>query len=191
MPYNNLTLWKPQSPTGNDEPAAATDARRCGRPGYPEPANDLMALWRDAVPVDFVFWDQVGSRPWVRDYNKSEPDPIRYLTDGCLVAGLRATGSDDRGWVGPPRRRGHRLLRQPAYRDHVIQLERAEIRHGKQCNRDPHFALDLLLHDKVLLYQHNLEQKITTQITEVITWNLAWCRSLRRRDARRFPLSDD
>jgi hypothetical protein len=44
----------------------------------------LMQEWRTDVPADCLFFDQLGARPWVRDFNPASPNPIAYY-DGWLA----------------------------------------------------------------------------------------------------------
>jgi len=44
-----------------------------------------MESWRTSVPADCLFFDQLGARPWLRDFNRASPTPLAY-DDGWLAA---------------------------------------------------------------------------------------------------------
>ena len=50
---------------------AEPDRRACSRSGRPD------------APVDCLFFDQLGARPWRRDFNPASPTPLAYY-DGWL-----------------------------------------------------------------------------------------------------------
>ena len=43
-----------------------------------------MDDWRTQVPADCLFLDQLGARPWLRDFNPASPTPLAY-DDGWLA----------------------------------------------------------------------------------------------------------
>jgi len=124
------------------------------------------------VPVDCVFLDQIGARPWLRDFNPASPTPLAY----------------DDGWLS---------LIAP-YRDRCLMVEDGWDRLAQTCagfhgglllmdresdspntdwgtgNWEPYPLADWLLHDKVLLYQHDLYEGTMTADLDVLTWNVAF-----------------
>ncbi len=107
MPYLNVSWWNSDSPTvkkllaaGGPEQFAALDAQ--GQPrvepykpftGYvvspyttavKDRVRALLDQWQDESPADCYFFDQIGARPWIRDYNPAAPDSLSYY-DGWLA----------------------------------------------------------------------------------------------------------
>ena len=101
MPYGNLSWWDPSSPTMQHLPAGVTvnDVAALDARGSPESIaygdhtgvivspyapyvrqriQQFMAAWQTQVPVDCVFLDQVGARPWLPDFNPASPSPLAY-----------------------------------------------------------------------------------------------------------------
>src|SRR5262249_23919125 len=91
MPYLNATWWTVSSPTLTALPGPLTIddvsvQNRLGQarlegfsdlPGYivspyalfvRQRFADLLDQWRTDVPVDCLFFDQIGARPWLRDF---------------------------------------------------------------------------------------------------------------------------
>jgi hypothetical protein len=192
MPYVNASWWDIDSPTLKQLPAAHELAVQ-GSGGGPLIENygehygyvvsphvpfvkqrvaRLFEEWRSDVPADCLFFDQIGARPWVRDYNPASPSPLAY----------------DDGWLA---------LMAP-YRDRCLMVEDGWDRladsfvgfHGglllmdrerNEPNRDwgtgnwePYPLALWLLHDKVLLYQHDLYEGTMTTDLEVLAWNLVF-----------------
>src|SRR5581483_11826968 len=106
MPYLNVSWWNPQSPTVQSLPPPLTPAslavqRSGGAPvteqfsghdGYVvspfvpyvrQRVDEELERWRTDVPADCLFFDQIGARPWLRDFNPSSPTPLAY-EDGWL-----------------------------------------------------------------------------------------------------------
>ena len=149
---------------------------------------EVMAQWRADVPVDLVFEDQVGSRQWLQDFNPSEPTPLSY-SDGWLSwwktysaqkemteDGWDRLAEDGIGFCGSPL-------------TGATSFNIAQQRYGIGSNGntqlvgigqivsgywDPYPLATWLLHDKVFLYQHDLDEGVTTDADEVITWDLAF-----------------
>jgi hypothetical protein len=194
MPYLNVSWWNVDSPTvkqllaqGSADRFAALDA--AGRPrlepyrpfmGYivspytPVVRDRLRALmdqWQAEAPTDCYFFDQIGARPWIRDYNPAAPNPLSYY-DGWLALmapyAPRCLMVED-GW--------DRLAKSFAgFHGGLLTVQResseADILFGAG-NWEPFPLAPMLLHDKVLMYQHDLaEQTMTTDHT-TLTYNLA------------------
>lgn len=195
MPYLNVSWWDNQSPTvrGLPRPLTARDiamqtpsgaavTEQFGtKDGYivspyaplvRERLARLMEEWRTAVPVECVFFDQIGARPWRRDFNPAAPSPLAYQ-DGWLAAFApfrdRCLMTED-GW--------DRLADSfVGFHGSALQMER-EHRWGAERfgagNWEP-FPLALwLVHDKVLMYQHDLYEGTMTADPEALLFNLAF-----------------
>ena len=205
MPYTNPTWWNPGSPTLSGLPAGmpleqvtVLDLNR--KPVYEtygpnggyavcpwapfvqERLAALMAQWSDEAPVDFVFFDQIGARPWLRDFNAAAPDRLsysegwltfwrRYAAQGLMTEdGWDRLAADGIGFCGSPLTGTTRF---------DLATERYGIGgNGHRLlgagNWDPYPLATWLLHDKVLFYHHDLEALLTTEQPEVVTWNLAF-----------------
>jgi hypothetical protein len=192
MPYLNPTWWPDDSPTVarspvpdelavHDRAGAPLIERYSGRAGYivspfapgvRDRFGALMAEWRNAVPSDCLFFDQLGARTWQRDFNPASPTPLAYY-DGWL--GLLAPFTDrclmvEDGW--------DRLAEVSAgFHGSLLLMAREHgdpDRYWGEGNWEP-FPLALwLFHDKVLLYQHDLAAETMTTDAEVLTWNMAF-----------------
>ena len=131
-----------------------------------------MSDWQTKVPVDCVFLDQIGARPWLRDFNPASPTPTSY-DDGWLA--MLATYSDrcvmvEDGW--------DRLARDAVgfhgsllMMSRELDLPNAFFGAG---NWQPYPLATWLFHDKVLLYQHDLYDGTMAIDLEVLTWNMAF-----------------
>jgi hypothetical protein len=194
MPYLNVSWWNPQSPTIHELPQpltgpsisvldsggkAATE-QFSGFDGFivspsVKYVRDRVAAeidsWRTDVPADCLFFDQIGARPWRYDFNPAASSPLAYY-DGWLS--LFAPFADrclmvEDGW--------DRLAASFSGFDSSLMLMEREFtwltgRFGPDWTTYP-LAL-WLLHDKVLLYQHDLFEKTFTADPEILTWNLAY-----------------
>ena len=195
MPYANLSWWDPSSPTMQHLPAGVTvsSVAALNAAGDPESIaygdhtgvivspyapyvrqriQQFMDGWQTQVPVDCVFLDQVGARPWLYDFNKASPSPLAYQN----------------GW----------LAEIAAYRSRCLQVEDGWDRlardaigfHGSLLmmsretglpdsffgtgNWQPYPLADWLFHDKVLMYEHDLYDGTMAVDDEVLTWNMAY-----------------
>lgn len=194
MPYLNVSWWNVNSPTvrqllaqGGAERFAALDA--AGRPklepyrpfmGYivspyspivRERVRALMDQWQAEAPTDCYFFDQIGARPWIRDYNPAAPNPLSYY-DGWLEVmapyAPRCLMVED-GW--------DRLAKSFAgFHGGLLTVQResaeADILYGAG-NWDPFPLAPMVLHDKVLMYQHDLAEQTMTTDHATLTFNLA------------------
>jgi hypothetical protein len=189
MPYLNLSWWNGDSPTLQSlspQQVAARDAS--GEPVFEEyvgpgwvvsphaPAvrervTRLLEEWR-AFGADCLFFDQFGARRWLRDFHPAAPSPLAYY-DGWLSLlapyAERCLMVED-GW--------DRLARAgSAFHGSALMLHREHdepnllFGHG---NWEPYPLAVWLLHDKVLLYQHDLFTGTFAADAEVLTWNLAF-----------------
>jgi hypothetical protein len=116
MPYLNISWWDRKSPTVQDLPppltlddlAVQTSAGESVRELYGPHEGYLvspyvsfvrdrfakmMGEWKSDVPVDCVFFDQIGARPWRRDFNPAEPTPLAYDDGWLVVTSTSRTGS--------------------------------------------------------------------------------------------------
>jgi uncharacterized protein (TIGR03437 family) len=138
-----------------------------------------MKQWMSDVPVDFVLHDQIGSRPWLKDFHPAVPDPLNY-SDAWLkftrTYQNRNLMTED-GWdrlaeteVGFT---GSSLTGTSSY-------DPANIRWGKDSRANNQFGAGLwepyplgtyLFHDKVMLYHHDLDRGQMDAGAEVLTWN--------------------
>jgi Domain of unknown function (DUF6259) len=195
MPYLNVSWWNAESPTvkkllaqGPAERFAALDAS--GRPRmepyapfsgfvvspYTTPVKDrvhaLMDQWQAEHPTDCYFFDQIGARPWIRDFNPSAPNSLSYadgwlalmgqLTPRCLMVedGWDRLAKTFAGFHGG-------LL--------VVQRESQEADYLFGAgNWQPYPLLPMILHDKVLLYEHDLSELTMTTDPWTLTFNVAY-----------------
>ena len=189
MPYGNLGWWDPGSPSSaatQVKAVAALDAH--GRvqtvdygpstgvivspyaPAVKQRIASYMREWRTDVPSDCLFLDQVGARPWLFDFNPASPTPLAY-DDGwldvlrqyrnqCLMVedGWDRLGRDAVGFHGS-------LLMMARELDLPNQIYGAG-------NWEPYPLATWLLHDKVLMYQHDLYDGVMATDDEVLTWNM-------------------
>jgi len=195
MPYLNLSWWDPNSPTMRQLPAplqekdvAVLDAR--GDPVTVEYGNHTGVIvspfasfvrqrvaqeveqWRTEVPADCLFLDQLGARPWLRDFNPAAPNPLAY-DDGWLSLTAPYAGRClmvEDGW--------DRLARDfVGFHGSLLMMAR-ELDAPNQIfgtgNWEPYPLADLLFHDKVLMYQHDLYEGTMATDSEVLTWNMAF-----------------
>ena len=195
MPYLNLSWWDPNSPTMRQLPAplqekdvAVLDAS--GEPVAVEYGNHIGVIvspfapfvrqrvaqeverWRTEVPADCLFLDQLGARPWLRDFNPAAPNPLAY-DDGWLS--LTASYADrclmvEDGW--------DRLARDSVgFHGSLLMMAReldAPNRVFGASNWEPYPLADFLFHDKVLMYQHDLYEGTMANDSEALTWNMAF-----------------
>ncbi len=192
MPYANISWWDSESPTLQALPPPLTLAGiaaqdETGRPlredygghsGYVmspfapfvrQRLATMMNEWRSDVPADCVFFDQIGARPWVRDYNPAAPNPLAY-DDGWIAATApyldRCLMVED-GW--------DRLASVFAgFHGGLLLMDRETSTPDRSWgagNWEPYPLADWLLHDKVLLYQHDLYEGTMTEDLGALTWN--------------------
>ncbi len=191
MPYGNLSWWDPTSPTMRATSAA--DVAVLDEHGDPQQINygtnvgvivspyaplvrariaKYMDEWRTQVPADCLFLDQIGARPWLRDFNPASPSPLAY-DDGWL--GMMAAYAGrclmvEDGW--------DRLARDAVgfhgsllMMSREVDLPNAFFGAG---NWEPYPLATWLLHDKVLLYEHDLYDGTMAVDGEVLAWNMAF-----------------
>jgi hypothetical protein len=190
MPYDNLSWWDPSSPTMQQTTAQAVGALdETGTPqtimygNHPgvivspwsavvqQRTRQELAAW-DGLGADCVFLDQVGARPWLRDFNAAAPSPLAY----------------DAGWLEllqPYANRcvmvedGWDRLAQAVVGFHggLLMMQRelgAADRYFGAGNWQPYPLATWLLHDKVLMYQHDLYPLTMAIDGDVLAWNAAF-----------------
>jgi hypothetical protein len=192
MPYGNLSWWDPSSPT-MQAGVRTNDVAVLDQKGAPETVSygdhtgvivspyagsvrqriaQFMDDWQTRVPADCVFLDQIGARPWLRDFNPASPSPTAY-DDGWLA--MLATYSDrclmvEDGWDRLARNsigfHGSLLMMS-----RELDLPNALFGAG---NWQPYPLAVWLFHDKVLMYQHDLYDGTMARDGEVLTWNMAF-----------------
>lgn len=195
MPYLNVSWWRADSPTLRSLPAGTSVGDLAGRGADGRPLLErygdrvgylvspwaplvrdrvqrLLEQWRSEVPVDCLFFDQLGARPWQRDLSPSAPGPLAY-EDGWLS--LLAPYADrclmvEDGW--------DRLAASfSGFHGSLLLGERQEQLPDSYFgagNWQPYPLAPPLLHDKVLLYQHDLYEGTMTADPEVLLWNMAF-----------------
>ena len=195
MPYLNVSWWDTQAPTvrGLPPPLTATDIAIQTPAGAPvteqfgpkdgyvvspfapfvrKRVEHLMEEWKTGMPADCLFFDQIGARPWRRDFNPASPSPLSYQ-DGWLQAFApyrdRCLMTED-GW--------DRLAESFAgFHGSALQMYREfryqDVRWGAG-NWEPYPLALWLLHDKVLMYQHDLYDEVMTDDPEVLLFNVAF-----------------
>jgi hypothetical protein len=190
MPYDNLSWWDPASPTMQQTTptvAAALDASGAPQtidygnhegvivspwsPVVRRRALQELDAWR-GIGADCVFLDQIGARPWLRDFAPAAPTPLAYddgwlsllapVRDRCLMAedGWDRLAADVVGFHGG-------LL--------MMQRELGAVdRYFGAGNWQPYPLATWLVHDKVLMYQHDLYPLTMAIDGDVLTWNAAF-----------------
>ena len=189
VPYLNLSWWSDDSPTLRSLAPADVAARdAAGHPVFEEYVGPgwvvsphapavrervarLLEEWR-TLGADCLFFDQFGARRWLRDFHPSAPSPLAYY-DGWLsllapYAGRCLMVED--GW--------DRLAGAgAAFHGSALMLHREHDEPNLLFgagNWEPYPLALWLLHDKVLLYQHDLYTGTFAHDPEVLTWNLAF-----------------
>lgn len=195
MPYLNVSWWDTQAPTVRGLPPPLTPADIAMQTSAGTPVTEqfgpkdgyivspfvqfvrqrfqrLMEEWRTDMPAECLFFDQIGARPWRRDFNPAAPSALAYQ-DGWLEAFSpyrdRCLMTED-GW--------DRLADSfVGFHGGFLQMERQfkwpDVHWGAGGWELYPLAL-WLLHDKVLLYQHDLYEEVMTDDPEVLTFNLAF-----------------
>ncbi len=192
MPYLNAGWWDAASPTVRSLPAGQTIASisvqsRDGRPAterFGSKVGYVVSAWAPTVRARFaslagqfassdcLFFDQAGSRAWRYDFNPASPTPLAYQ-DGWLrlfaPLSRRCVMAED-GW--------DRLAASFSGFHGGLELMDREFRYPDRtwgAGTWEAFPLALwLLHDKVLLYQHDLCECTFTTDPQILTWNLAY-----------------
>jgi hypothetical protein len=195
MPYLNVSWWDTQAPSISElpPPLTATDiamqtsagnavTEQFGdKNGYivspfapyvRQRVDRLMQEWQTEVPVECLFFDQIGARPWRRDFNPDAPTPLAY-DDGWLATFAayrdRCLMTED-GWD----RLGDAFV---GFHGGVLEMQREhnwpDERWGPG-NWAPYPIATWLLHDKVLMYQHDLYPGTFTADPEVLLFNVAF-----------------
>lgn len=190
MPYDNLSWWDPSSPTMLA--SAGLDVAALDESGAPQTIDYgahtgvIVSPWVPAVRAraaqeladwqslgaDCVFLDQLGARPWLRDFNLAEPTPLAYddgwlsllapYRDRCLMSedGWDRLAQDVVGFHG-----GALMMQR--------ELGLMDSYFGAG-NWQPYPLATWLLHDKVLMYEHDLYPGTMAADGEVLTWNAAF-----------------
>ena len=194
MPYLNVSWWDDESPTlraaGAPGPAALSVQDERGRavvetfenksgivvsPNVPfvrQRTERLLEEWRTDVPADCLFFDQIGARVWQRDFNPAAPTRESY-EDGWLTLfaphASRCLMVED-GW--------DRLAQSfSGFHGGLLLGHRQHDEPNRLYGNDTWSAYPLatwLLHDKVLMYQHDLFEGTMTTDLEMLTWNAAF-----------------
>jgi Domain of unknown function (DUF6259) len=195
MPYLNVSWWNVNSPTihrllaeGPAERFSVLNAS--GRPHmdfYPpffgyvvspytqivrDRVRSLMEQWQTETPTDCYFFDQLGARPWIRDYNPASPDSLSYY-DGWLALlapyASRCLMVED-GW--------DRLAKSSSgFHGGLLDVQREAGEADYLFNAgnwEPYPMAQYVFHDKVLMYQHDLAEQTMTQDPATLTYNVAY-----------------
>ena len=134
--------------------------------------QQFMTDWQTQVPVDCMFLDQVGARPWLPDFNPAAPSPLAYQEGWLAVIAPyrdRCVMVED-GW--------DRLARDAVgFHGSLLMMSRETDlpnTYFGQGNWQPYPLADWLFHDKVLMYEHDLYDGTMAVDDEVLTWNMAY-----------------
>ena len=191
MPYLNVSWWDPESPSLSgveggeiavrDETGKPFWEEFGGRGGWVvspfaplvrERVARLLEEWRTEVPADCLFFDQFGARPWQRDFNPAAPDPLAYNDGWLALMGPHASRClmVEDGW--------DRLAESfVGFHGSALMLDREHDEPDEfwgEGNWRPWPLAVWLVHDKVLMYQHDLAEETMTDDPEVLLWNLAF-----------------
>src|SRR4029077_4126912 len=122
--------------------------------------------------ADCLFFDQLGSRRWLYDFNHASPTPLAY-EDGWLSLFRSQAGRclmTEDGW-------DRTAAAFSGFHGGLPLIQRSlvgQVAPWGNGTWQP-FPLALwLLHDKVLLYQHDLCECTFTTDRQILTWNLAF-----------------
>ena len=122
--------------------------------------------------ADCLFFDQLGSRRWLYDFNHASPTPLAY-EDGWLSLFRSHAGRclmTEDGW-------DRMAAAFSGFHGGLPLIQRSlvdQVAPWGNGTWQP-FPLALwLLHDKVLLYQHDLCECTFTTDPQILTWNLAF-----------------
>ena len=195
MPYLNVSWWSDDSPTMKTlpPPLQPKDIAVIDTDGKPmvdaygpksgivvspfvpfvrSRVARLMQEWRTDVPADCLFFDQVGARQWIRDFNRASTSPLAYYDGWVAVMGSysdRCLMAED-GW--------DRLARDfTGFHGSMLMMDREHGLPDKifgEGNWEPYPLATWLFHDKVLLYQHDLYDGTMAADDEVLAWNMAF-----------------
>jgi hypothetical protein len=134
--------------------------------------DGVFEEWKTDVPADCLFFDQIGARPWRRDFNPAAPSTLAYY-DGWLsllspYAGRCVMVED--GWdrLASMSSGFHGGMLQMSH-----QFEWPNDRWG-QGNWEPYPIAGYLFGDKVLMYQHDLYEPTMTINPETLQFNVAF-----------------
>lgn len=195
MPYLNVSWWDTQAPSvraltppltprdiAMQRPDGSAVREQFGAkdgyvvspyaPAVKARVDRLMEEWRTDAPVECLFFDQIGARPWRRDFNPTEPTPLAYA-DGW-IANLapyrdRCLMTED-GW--------DRLAEGfVGFNGSGLEMEREfhwQTQRFGVGNSEPYPIATLLFHDKVLMYQHDLYEGTFTADPEALLFNIAF-----------------
>jgi hypothetical protein len=190
MPYDNLSWWDPSSPTlratSENDVAVLDSEHQAETIEYGDHMGVIVSPWSPSVRsravqeldtwrslgADCVFLDQIGARPWLRDFNAASPTPLAY-DDGWLSLlspyRSRCLMAED-GW--------DRLARDfVGFHGGLLMMQRelsAVDNYFGAGNWQPYPLATWLFHDKVLMYQHDLYDQSLAIDGEVLTWNAAF-----------------
>jgi hypothetical protein len=194
MPYLNVSWWSPRSPTLQQLPDGMTSGALAVQDsaGKPETENfsgvdgvivspsvpfvrdrvlQELERWHSDVSADCLFFDQIGARPWRYDFNPAGSGPLGYY-DGWLSLFAQAPNGClmvEDGW--------DRLAASFSGFDSSLLLMQREFDYLDQhfgASWDT-FPLALwLVHDKVLMYQHDLFDGTFTADPQILAWNIAY-----------------
>ncbi len=189
LPYLNLSWWDGNSPTARGTPPAQYAVLdENGQPlteDYPPHRGYLASPYAPLVRSrwaqtfddwsglgDCMFFDQIGARRPVPDFNPAAPNPLSY-EDGWLSLAApyanRCLMVED-GWDRLAQYysgfHGSMLLK---YR----KPDELTIDWG-DGNWKPYPLATWLLHDKVLMYQHDAFPETMTADLETLSWNFAF-----------------
>ena len=129
----------------------------------------LVDEWTVGMPVDCLFLDQVGARPWLYDFNPASPTPLAY-DDGWLALlapyASRCLMVED-GWdrlaASATGFHGAGLLQHREFGE-------LDAMYGSGTWA-PYPLATWLLHDKVLMYQHDLYEGTFAVDDRVLLWD--------------------
>ena len=192
MPYINPTWWDDESPTLQNlpEPLTITDTAVLDKHSVPvyetyysrggyvvspyvpfvqQRLDQLITQMTTDVPSNMIFEDQVGARSWLFDHNQASISPTSYAD----------------GWLDHTRIYSDALLMTEGGFDRLCETEVGF--HGSVLLWEKHqdelpwgndtwhlYPLaPLMVRDKVLFYQHDLDVFTMTVTKANLTWNLA------------------
>jgi uncharacterized protein DUF6259 len=191
MPYGDVSWWDPGAPSlqglqqtdvatldANRQPQSVTYGSRTGiivspyAPAVRSRIATYMNEWTNVVPSDCLFLDQLGARPWLRDFNPASPSPLAY-DDGWLEIvheyASRCLMVED-GW--------DRLARDAVgFHGGLLMMSRElglPDTYFGAGNWQPYPLATWLYHDKVLMYEHDLYDGTMAADDEVLTWNMVF-----------------
>ena len=206
MPHTNYTWWNAASPTlrslapaelsslmvqdGQGSPryetygdGVSTNSGFVVSASVPSVRSRVAGFWnqwKTEAGVNALFLDQIGARPWVRDYNRQASSPLNYYDSwlSLIESSPGLSFTTEGGWDRLAKSMWGFFGSAVSSADTRFNASETRWGVGSPANNfftpgtwEPYPLATWLFHDKVLFYQHNLEFSNYTNNLEVLSWN--------------------